>query len=158
MLEEMKYVCAPWHPAISWKIGLWVCWAVEKKNPSLELHHFAYRSGVQISSSELFLKPLVVSLTVQETIFQLQTPISNRILGVANYTTIRTIWVTGYTTNFENEATIACQTQPKKMVPQAFPIETWCFFVRPFFNQEVDLQTSGYGQRKICSKAKPFCL
>ena len=32
MLEEMKYVCAPWRPAISWKIGPWVCWAVEKKS------------------------------------------------------------------------------------------------------------------------------
>ena len=32
MLEEIKYVCAPWRPAISWKIGPWVCWAVEKKS------------------------------------------------------------------------------------------------------------------------------
>ena len=68
MLDEMKYMCAPWHLAISFKIGPWVCWAVEKKKASLESHHFAYRPHIRASSSELWPWNHLLCLLLQETI------------------------------------------------------------------------------------------
>ena len=109
MLDEMKYMCAPWHPAISWKIGPWVCWAVDKNKNKPGIASFCVSATyTSFQFGAVTLKPPVVSLTARNNLFQLRTPISHRIDG-PNYSTIRTIWVTGYTTNFENEATLYTQ-------------------------------------------------